>query len=163
MVSSHRIPTIAILCIFIGPIQQIRHLGKEAWEDKESKRKWHRMDSVQSKEWCPSHKFFYVLFSIIQSFLLGFPWNSHIAESKKKTTSKKDPTSISDITISYLYKNIIIPLLCQCGLFIHIYVSKNSFVSKDVIFYLLWYSMMRWSSHKCKKVFSLILWFLSEV
>ena len=30
-------------------------------------------------------------------------------------------------------------------------VSKNSIVSKDLVFYLLWYNMIRWSSHICKK------------
>ena len=47
------------------------------------------------------------------------------------------------LTISYLHKNILIPLLCQCDLFIHTCVSKYSIVSKDMIFYLLRYNVIR--------------------
>ena len=111
-------------------------LKKGEGEDKQSDRKW--QEGVQSKKWCHSNKFFYVLFSVTQSFLFCFSWSSdNITVSKKKSTSKKEPTSISEITISYLHQNIIIPLLCQCGLFIHTFVSTNSVMSKDVIFYLL--------------------------
>ena len=77
--TSHRIPPIAILCIFIGAIQQMRQLGR--WVDKESNKKWNRKDQKsqksQSKKWCPSHKFFFALFSVTQSlFLLGFSSSS---------------------------------------------------------------------------------------
>ena len=72
--------------------------------------------------WCHSHKFFYVynFFCKTQSlFLLGFSSSpGNITASNKKSTSKEVPTSLSEITIKYLYKNIIIPPLCQCGLFI---------------------------------------------
>ena len=50
-----------------------------------------------------------------------------------------------------MHKNIIIPLLCQCGLFTNTYLSKNSTVSKDLIFYLLWHNTIRWSCHIYKK------------
>ena len=50
-----------------------------------------------------------------------------------------------------MHKNILILLLCQCGLFMHTCVSKNVIVSKDVIFYLLRYNMIHWSSHIYKK------------
>ena len=127
-------------------------IGKAEREDKESNRKWHRKEGVRSKKWYPSRKFSLYFFSVTQSILLGFSWNSNnIKVSKKKSTFKKEPTSISEITISYLHKKIIIPLLCQCGFFIHTYVSKKSIVSKDAIFYLLWYNLIRWSSHICKK------------
>ena len=79
---------------------------------------------MQSEKWCPSHKFFYVLFSLIQSFLLGFSWSPDFIVSKNKSTSNKEATSISDKTMSYLYKNI----------------------------NLLWYNVIRWSSHICKKI-----------
>ena len=86
MVSSHWIPTIAILCIFIGTIQQVCHVG----ENKESNKKLRGNWGVQSKKWCPSHKFFFVLFSVTQSFLLGFSWSSdNITVSKKKNTFKE--------------------------------------------------------------------------
>ena len=54
-----------------------------------------------------------------------------------------------------MHKNITIPLLCQCGLFILTCVSKNSIVSKDLTFYLLWYNAIRWSNHICKKSYFL--------
>ena len=34
---SHSIPSIAILCIFIGAIQQVRHLGREVDEENNKK------------------------------------------------------------------------------------------------------------------------------
>ena len=95
-------------------------------EYKKEATKKHRKESVQSKKWYPSHKFSYVLFSVTQSFLLGFSWSSEsITASNKKCTSKKEPTSSSEITIQYLHKNVKIPLPYQCGLFINAEVSKN--------------------------------------
>ena len=44
----HSIPPIAILYIFIGAIQQVRHLGRGA--DEESNKKRHRKQDVQSKK-----------------------------------------------------------------------------------------------------------------
>ena len=125
--TSHRIPPIAILCIFIGAIQQVRQLGR--WVDKESNKKWNRKEGVQSKKRCPSLKFFCVLFSVTQSlFLLGFSSSSdNITASNKKSTSKKKSTSVSEISIYYLHKNIIMLLLCQCGLFIHTTRLSNIF------------------------------------
>ena len=112
---------------------------------------------MHSKKWCHSHKFFYVLFSVTQSLLLLCFSSSrgNIAASNKNSTSKKVPTSFSEITIKYLYKNIIIPPLSQCGLFIQ-NVSKNLIASEDVIFYLLSYNVISWS-------FFLILQFFIEV
>ena len=94
-------------------------LGKGEGVGEESSRKWHRKDGVQPKKYL-SHKFFYVLFSVTQSlFLLGFSSSpGNMTASNKKSTSKKVPNNISEITIKYLHKNIIIPPLCQCGLFI---------------------------------------------
>ena len=58
------------------------------------------IESVQSKKWYPSHKFFYALCPGTQSFLLGFSWSSDsITASNKKGISKKEPTSVSEITI----------------------------------------------------------------
>ena len=129
-------------------------LGKGERVNGESNKKWHRKEDVQSKNWCPWHKFFYVLFSVTQSFLLGFSWSfDNITVSNKKNTFKKEPKSVSEITISHLQKNIII--LCQCVLFIYTRVPKISLVSKDVIFYLLWYNVIRWSSYICKKTYFL--------
>ena len=83
-------------------------LGNRKELDEESDKKWHRKE--------------------------GFSRSSeNITESHKKSTSKKEPIIVSKITIKYLHKNIIIPLLYLCGLFIHTRVSKNSVASKDVI------------------------------
>ena len=46
--TSHRIPPIAILCIFIGAIQQARRLGRGV--DEESNKKRHRKESVDSRK-----------------------------------------------------------------------------------------------------------------
>ena len=101
-------------------------LGKWEGVDEESNKKGHRKEGVQSRQWCPLQKFFYALFSVTQSlFLLDFSSSpGNIIASNKKSTSKKVPASISEITIKYLYKNIIIPPLCQCGLFIQIVCLK---------------------------------------
>ena len=123
---------------------------------EEGNKKWHRKEGVQSKKWWPSRKFFYdVLSSATQSFISSwFLIKLWLYYSEKKSQFKKKSTSVSEITISYLHKNIIIPLLCQFGLFVNTCVSKNSIVSKDLIFYLLWFNAIRWSSHICKNFFS---------
>ena len=46
--TSHRIPPIAVLCIFIGAIQQVRHLGRGVNEENNKKR--HKKEGVQSKK-----------------------------------------------------------------------------------------------------------------
>ena len=75
-------------------------LGKGEGVGEESSRKWHRKDGVQPKKYL-SHKFFYVLFSVTQSlFLLSFSWSpDNITASNKKSTSKKEHTSVSEVTI----------------------------------------------------------------
>ena len=90
MVSLHRIPAIAILCIFIGAIQQVADLGR-GWEKKKKATENYIERMVCSQE-------------------------SDVPQTNSST-------SISEITISYLHENIIIPLLCQCELFIHTCVS----------------------------------------
>ena len=74
-----------------------------------------------------------------------------VLQRATKRTHPRKLTSISEITTWYLRKNIKIPLLFQCGLFINTQVSKNSIVFVDVTFYLRWYNVIRWSSHICKK------------
>ena len=126
-------------------------LGKREGVDKGSNKKWPKKEGMQSRMFLKH--FFYVLFSMTQSFLLRFSWScDNTTASNKKSISKKEPISVPEITISYLQKNVIIPLLCQCELFIHKCVSKISTVSKDVIFYLLWYKVIRWSSQICKSL-----------
>ena len=43
------------------------------------------------------------------------------------------------------------PLLCQYRLFMYACASKNAMLSKDVVFFLVWYNMIRWSSHIYRK------------
>ena len=84
--TSQRILTTAILCIFIGAIKQVYHLRRR--EDEKSNKEWHRKEGVQSKKWCPSHKFhnfLYVFYSVTQSlFLLGSRKTSIILQEAKK-------------------------------------------------------------------------------
>ena len=48
----------------------------------------------------PSLKFFYVLFSVTQSFRLGFSWSSDsIIESNKESAPKKEYTSASETIV----------------------------------------------------------------
>ena len=90
----------AILSIFTGVIQQVRHLGRGR-EKTKSNKKWHGKECAQLKKWCPSHKLFYVLFSVTHYlFLLGFLWSpDNITTSNKKNTSRKEPTIVSEITL----------------------------------------------------------------
>ena len=68
--------------------------------NKESNKNWPRKKGVQSTEWCLSDKFFYVLLYVTQSlFHLGFSWGpDNITANNKKSTSKKEPISVSEIT-----------------------------------------------------------------
>ena len=90
----------------------------------------------------------YTFFPGTQSFFLCFAWSSyHITASEQQKKTYQEPISVFEITIEYLHKNIIIPLLSQYGLSIYTCVSKNAILSKDEIFYLPWYNVIRWSSH----------------
>ena len=95
-------------------------------------------------------------FSVTQSlFLLGFSWSpDNITVNNKKSTCKKELRSVSEMTMQHLRKNIIIPLLCQCELFIQ-HVSLKIQLSQVVIFYLLWHNVIRWTSHISKKFYFL--------
>ena len=99
-----------------------------------------------------------ILFSVFQYlFLLGFSTSpGNITASIRKTTFKS--------AYQYIWNNYKIFAQKYYGsttLSIWIVytkcVSKNSFASEDVIFYLLWYKLLSWS------FFSLILKFLIEV
>ena len=151
MISSQRIPPITILYIFIGAIPKVSQLGR----GRSRRRKHtHRMKGVQSKKWYSLHKLLHVLFSVIQSFPLGFSWSSgNITANNKKSTSKKESTCVSEITKKYLHKNIIeSTTLLMWGVYKYISLSKNVF--KDVIFYLRWYNVTCCGSYTCKKYFS---------
>ena len=54
------------------------------------------------------------------------------------------------MTIQCLHTNIISTLLCQCDLFIQ-HVCLKIQLSQVVIFYLLWYNVIPWSSHIRKR------------
>ena len=137
--------------IFNGAIQQVSHLGRGV--DEESNKKRHTKEGAQSKKWCPSHKillctFFFNSIFIPSWFLIKL--QKYYSEQKKEHIQKKTYQCIwnKHIIFAQKYYN---PLLCQCGLFIHTWVSKISIASKDLVFYLLWYNAIRWSSHISKK------------
>ena len=121
--------------------------------DKKSNKKWHRKEGVQSKKWCPSNKFFYALFSVTQSLLiLGSNHSLTILQQATKRTHPRK--SLPKHLRYYLHKNILIPLLCQRGFFIHTCVSENLIASKYLIFYLFWYNVIHCRSHIWKNLFS---------
>ena len=61
-----------------------------------------------------------LFFSVTQSFILGFSLSTAIiTASSIKNTYKKEPIVVSEITMQYLHKNILILLLCQWGLLVH--------------------------------------------
>ena len=109
MISSYRIAPMAILRIFMGTIQQVRHLGK-------------------GKE--------YIYLSFL-SMNLSFLISHKALITLQRATKITHPRKSLSLYLKYLHKNILVPLLCQCGFFIRICVPKNSIVSKDVIFYRL--------------------------
>ena len=66
--ATHRIPTIAILCIFVEAIQQVRQLGRG--REKAKKATENDIGGLAVKNWCLSHKFFYVVFNL--SFFIAY-------------------------------------------------------------------------------------------
>ena len=64
-------------------------LGKGRGVDKK-RQKWHRKEGVWPKKWC-SHKIFYVIFPVTESFFLGFSWSSDsTTASNKRNTSNSN-------------------------------------------------------------------------
>ena len=119
--------------------------------------KRHRKESVQSKKWYPSHKFFYVLFSVAQSFLLGFSWSSDsVTASNKKSASKKKYISVNNyIIFAKKYKNSTTLSMWAVYKYISVYrclkmfkrcLKMWFFTSVDIN----WYKV-KWSSDICKK------------
>ena len=127
MTSSRILPPTAISCIFIVAIQQVRHLKKATKRTKgkleESNKNWHRKQGVQSKKSSPSHKLFYVLFSVTQSlFLLSFSRSpDNITASNKKSTSKKQHTSVCEIIFAQKYNSTTLSIWV---VYIQMYVNK---------------------------------------
>ena len=122
-------------------------LGKGDGVHEESKKKWHRKEGILSKKWCPSHKFFYILFfynSIFPSWFLIMLWYHY--NEQQNNTSKKRPISVSKIFAQKYFNST---TLSMCV--VDTCVPKNSLVSKDVIFYLPWYNVIGWNNHICKK------------
>ena len=91
-------PTI-VICIFIGAIQQVRHLGRTVDEesnknDIEGKFCSQKLMSLTQIPLCT--------FSVTQSLFVLVSHKALIittASSNKKSTSKKKPTSVSKITM----------------------------------------------------------------
>ena len=106
MILSHRIPPIAVLCIFIGAIQQVGKLpgkgggSRQRKPDKESQKNDVERSACSQKKW-----FFHELFFGTQLlFFHGFLWSSYITARNKESTSKKESTSVSEITLLILHK-----------------------------------------------------------
>ena len=125
-------------------------LEKGEGVNKESNKEWHRKEGVQSKKWCFSHKFFYVLFLVTQSlFLLGFSWSpDNIIASKKRAHRGYHCIWNNYIMFARKYYN---STNLSMWVFYTTCVSKNSVVYQDVIFYLIWYNVIRLSSRIRKK------------
>ena len=101
-----------ILCIFLGVIQKARHLGR----GKEQTKKAIKMTQ---KGGCAVKKVISFTQVILCTFFCNSTFPDNITLINKKNTSKKEPAGMFQITISYLHKNTIFPLLCQSGFFIH--------------------------------------------
>ena len=76
MVSSQRIPTIAILCIFIGALQQVLQMGKRREKTKKATENHIESSTCSQKSDVPHTNSSMHRFPVTQSSLLGFSWNS---------------------------------------------------------------------------------------
>ena len=93
-------------------------LGKGEGVDKENQKVTEKGGRAVKKVMSLTHIPLCTFFCNSSLFNLGFSSSpGNITASIKKSSSKKVSTSIFEITIKYLYKNII-PPLCQCELFI---------------------------------------------
>ena len=98
MISSHRIPPILILCI--GPFS--KYVTLEWGEGGPKKQQKNGIEKKACSQKVMSlTQILLCTFSITQSlFLIGFSRRSdNIKASNKKSTSKKEPSSASEITI----------------------------------------------------------------
>ena len=100
-----------------------------------------------AKNCCPSHKLWN---SVFPSWFFMKLWSRNPCFDNITVSYRKNTSMSVSVYLRSLYnictKNII-PLLCQYGLFINIFMYKNVIVSKDAIFYYHWYNMVPWSSH----------------
>ena len=124
--------------MFIGAIQQVLHLERRV--DKESNKKWHRRDGMQSKKGCLLH-IFPLFFFVTQSlFLLGSSESSdNITKSNKKSTSKAYQCIWNNFIIfAQKYYSFI---TLSSGLFIDTCVPKNSIkIWISTSFDIAWYA-----------------------
>ena len=72
MVASHRIPTIAILCIFIRAIQQVGSLGRRREKTKKATESDIERKACSEKSDVPHTDSTMYFLYVTQSFLLGF-------------------------------------------------------------------------------------------
>ena len=92
------------LTVFWNKIVFLLKIGVHEGEnvDEKSDKEWHKKEGVQPKKWFHSHKFFYVLSFITQSFPHGFSWTSNnITASTKKNISKSLPVYPRWLYISF--------------------------------------------------------------
>ena len=109
------------------------------------------------KKWCPSHKFFYVFFSVTRSlFLFGQEALIILQRATKGAHPRKSLPVYLKEQLEICIKCYNSTTLSMCVVY-RTCVSKNSIASQDVIFYLLRYNTISWSSQiKKNLLFSLL-------
>ena len=154
----HRKPPIAILCIFIGAIQQVTHLGRGVDEESNKNAIERRVCSQKSDVPHTNSSMHFFLYRNLYSFLV-----SHKAPIISQRATKKAYQCIWNNYLIFTQKYYNSTTLSM-WVAIHMCVSKNLIMSKDLVLYLPWYDESAETAIYAKKIFfSFILKFLSEV
>ena len=113
--------------------------------DEKSDKKWHK-EGVQPKKWCPWQKFFYVLFSVTQSFFL----DSHESLIILQWATSK--TLLVNMGCLYIHMSLKMRLRLKNTFFdIFWYIwyaeaaiyTKKLFFSHSIIWYFQWITQER--------------------
>ena len=133
-------------------------LGKAKGVDKESNKKLHRKEGVQSKSLCPWHKFFYIFsLKLSLSFLVSY----ETLVILQRATKRAHPRKSLPVHLKYLYN------ICTKILYFHCFVNVGClYMHRDLniqlcltmwfstSFYITWYLQ---AAYMQKVFFSLIL------
>ena len=119
--------------------------------DKKSDKKWRKKEDVQPRKWCTSQKFFHAFFFCK---LLVFH-ETLILQWAARKTNPRAYQCIWDSYIKFAQKYYNFTTSSKWVVYRYMCVSKNAILSKDAIFYFLWYNVIR-SSHIQKIFFFLI-------
>ena len=138
--TSHRIPSIATLCIFIEAIHQLRHLGrgvvKKATKTEVERRACSQKVTLLSKILLCT--FFFNLSFIPSWFLIKL--RQDYSEQQKEHIQEKAYQCIWNTYIIFpqkYYNSTTLPMWV-----VYTHVSKISIVSKDLVFYVHWYKVI---------------------